>query len=195
MTKVFTLDQRVAQVWSEAYPAWLNLEHMRGTAGYEYRTRRDQAFRAGVEAGLLAGERGSATEGSEPWHGVPVAERLRRLAATHEAELSDIAIAGAKECEAMYQYSAERDKVFTEEGQVLFLKIRDRARELMDAAGAARLDKMIQGCTGDSWEMVACVDRLVELGEIREVTADGAVAGQRRVFVRCDERRVTWTGH
>lgn len=91
----------------------------------------------------------------------------------------------------MYQYSAERGKVFTEDGQVLFLKIRDRARELMDEAGAARLDRIIQGCMGDSWEMLACVDRLVELGEIREVTDPGAVAGQRRVFVRGGERGAT----
>jgi hypothetical protein len=37
---------------------------------------------------------------------------------------------------------------------------------------------------GDTWDMLACMDRLVELGEIREVTMNGDVAGQHRVFVK-----------
>lgn len=40
----------------------------------------------------------------------------------------------------------------------------------------------VRGVTGDSWEMMARVDRLVELGEIREITGSN-VAGQDRVFV------------
>jgi hypothetical protein len=35
---------------------------------------------------------------------------------------------------------------------------------------------------GDSWTMLACVDRLVELGEIREIV-QADVPGQYRVFV------------
>jgi hypothetical protein len=35
---------------------------------------------------------------------------------------------------------------------------------------------------GDSWSMMACVDRLVELGELREVTAPPC-PWQHRVFV------------
>jgi hypothetical protein len=36
---------------------------------------------------------------------------------------------------------------------------------------------------GDSWQRIACVDRLVELGEIREITNPNEVAGQHRIFV------------
>jgi hypothetical protein len=32
--------------------------------------------------------------------------------------------------------------------------------------------------------MLACVDRLVELGEIREVTQPNTVAGQDRIFTK-----------
>ncbi len=65
----------------------------------------------------------------------------------------------------------------------MFIKIRDKAQTLLKTAGAFTMGKVIIGCGGgDSWDMLACVDRLVELGEIREVTS-GNVAGQDRVFV------------
>jgi len=83
----------------------------------------------------------------------------------------------------MYEYQKERTYVFTEEGQVQFLSIRDRVGRLLDTAGAYSMGKAL-GCeTGDSWRMMACVDRLVELGEIREITGPD-VCGQDRVFVR-----------
>lgn len=81
-----------------------------------------------------------------------------------------------------YDYAVERPALFTEGGQVMFLKIRDRAGRLIGEAGAARMQEIIHECTGDSWAMLACVDRLVELGEIFEVTAGQKVAGQHRIF-------------
>ena len=83
----------------------------------------------------------------------------------------------------MYDYKVERENVFTEDGQVTFLEIRDKTKELLEKAGAARLQEMISTVSGDSWLMLACVDRLVELGEIKEITAAN-VPGQYRVFVR-----------
>lgn len=38
------------------------------------------------------------------------------------------------------------------------------------------------GCGSDDWLRLACMDRLVEMREIREVT-EGDVPGQHRVFV------------
>lgn len=81
-----------------------------------------------------------------------------------------------------YDYTTERPAVFTESGQVLFLKIRDNTKRLIKEAGAARLQEIIAECAGDSWAMLACVDRLVELGEIVEVTAGQKVPGQYRIF-------------
>lgn len=80
-----------------------------------------------------------------------------------------------------YQYETEKPKLFTEEGQVGFLKTRDKVNELLKVAGAVRLQEAMS--TGDSWEQLARFDRLVELGEIREITDDD-VAGQHRVFVK-----------
>lgn len=82
-----------------------------------------------------------------------------------------------------YNYNTLRPSLFTEDGQVMFLKIRDHVKKLLSQAGAVRMGEAISCSTGDTWEMLACVDRLVELGELREVTVGQDVAGQYRVFV------------
>lgn len=84
----------------------------------------------------------------------------------------------------VYNYETEKPKLFTEENQLLFLGIRDRVQELLKKSGA-----VMQGCVGlpsgvgaaDSWTMLACFDRLVELGELEEITRK--CAGQHRVFI------------
>lgn len=81
-----------------------------------------------------------------------------------------------------YNYFDERDGLFSDVGQRLFLTVRDRVCELLARAGAVSMIAAISGFSGSSWAAMACVDRLVELGEIREVTPEG-VAGQDRVFV------------
>ena len=82
----------------------------------------------------------------------------------------------------MYEYLKERDKIFTESGQRMFLSIRDNAYKLCRLAGCATMEKLTSGQTGDSWQMLACVDRLVELGELYEVKQTSHVPGQYRVF-------------
>lgn len=86
----------------------------------------------------------------------------------------------------MYEYKKEREKIFTEEGQENFLKIRDKVQALITVAGCCTMGRAIQGALGDSWFSMACVDRLVELGEIKEITKQGEVAGQYRVFIKYD---------
>ena len=84
----------------------------------------------------------------------------------------------------MYNYEELKPTLFTEQGQVMFLKIRDKVKTLIDRAGAVRMHEAISGTCGDTWEQLACVDRLVELGEISEITTASSVAGQNRVFVK-----------
>ena len=81
-----------------------------------------------------------------------------------------------------YSYAIERERLFTEDGQVLFLKIRDNAQKLLKTAGAFKARNAWQDCSGDSWQFIAALDRLVELGEIIEVSQPGCWA-QHRVFV------------
>lgn len=86
----------------------------------------------------------------------------------------------------MYEYQKERAGIFTESGQITFLRIRDKVKNLLKLAGAVRMGEAISGVGGgSSWTFLACVDRLVELGEIREITK-GDIAGQDRVFVACE---------
>lgn len=84
----------------------------------------------------------------------------------------------------MYDYQTELAKIFTPEGMDMLLTLRDNAAKLFETAGAARFDKLTRGLSGDSWTMLACLDYLVERGDMREVTAPD-VLGQHRVFVRC----------
>ena len=83
----------------------------------------------------------------------------------------------------MYTYENEKSKIFTESGQEMFLKIRDKVQILLKQSGSFMLEKAISGVTGDSWVQLACIDRLVELKEIKEITDKTTVAGQHRVFI------------
>lgn len=87
----------------------------------------------------------------------------------------------------MYSYEQEKPELFTESGQVVFLKIRDNVKRLLALAGAVRMREAIAGNSGDIWQRQACVDRLVELGEIREIT-HGKTPGHYRVFVAASSR-------
>lgn len=84
----------------------------------------------------------------------------------------------------MYSYEKEKPEVFKEENQKDFLRVRDNAKRLFTEAGAARLDMLIKGLTGSSWIMLAYVDRLAELGEIRCLNDDGETPAQHRVYVK-----------
>jgi hypothetical protein len=80
-------------------------------------------------------------------------------------------------------YEDQKPYLFSDDGQRMFLKIRDRADSLIREAGCARMQEIIAGSTGDSWAMLACVDRLVELKEIVEIP-QVRIAGQHRIFIR-----------
>ncbi len=81
-----------------------------------------------------------------------------------------------------YEYEKERETLFTDEGQKKFLAVRDRVDALLIKSGAVMLEKAVQNIGGDSWMLLACIDRLVELKEIREIPTDGAT--QYKVYVR-----------
>ena len=83
----------------------------------------------------------------------------------------------------MYKYEELKPSLFTDEGQRRFLEIRDHVHKTLDKSGAIRMVEAISLSGGDSWEKLACVDRLVELGEIREIAQPEPLSGQYRVFV------------
>ena len=87
----------------------------------------------------------------------------------------------------MYDYTKQREVVFSESGIKMLLAIRDRAKELLEEAGAFREQELHLG-SGDSWDMLACVDYLVERGEIRRVYGEGpqqtSVARQYSIYTK-----------
>ena len=89
----------------------------------------------------------------------------------------------------MYEYGSQKKEIFSEKGQQLFLGIRDQVHRMLEVSGACTMGKAMRLPCGvgaaDSWDMMACVDRLVELGELKELPTVGT--GQDRVFV--DARR------
>ena len=79
-----------------------------------------------------------------------------------------------------YAYKTQREHLFTDEGQRMFLQIRDNAIRLLRQAGAFQADKAWFRVPGDSWTQIACLDRMVELGEIVCVWDKGPA--QHRIY-------------
>jgi hypothetical protein len=82
----------------------------------------------------------------------------------------------------MYNYEVEKRNIFSEDGIKMLLSIRDNVKCFLKRSGAVRLGEAIAGQTGDSWTMIACIDYLVELGELKEIT-DSQCMCQHRVFI------------
>jgi hypothetical protein len=86
-----------------------------------------------------------------------------------------------------YVYEEQKSELFTDSGQRLFVAVRDQVRAMMDRSGAVRAQEAIALPHGigaaDSWTLLACLDRMVELDELQELERSGYVAGQHRVFV------------
>lgn len=85
-----------------------------------------------------------------------------------------------------YVYETQKKNLFNPEGMKLFAGIRDQVRKLLELAGAvdmAHAMRLPEGVGGaDSWQMMACVDMLVENGELQEVPQEGDIPGQHRLF-------------
>ena len=81
-----------------------------------------------------------------------------------------------------YDYQSEKHKVFLEENQKNFLKVRDNVKELLDTAGAFKITAAWKGVDGDSCLLLAFVDRLVELGEVKEL-----------IRIHCDRQERVFT--
>ena len=66
----------------------------------------------------------------------------------------------------------------------MLFKIQNNVRNALKIAGAVRMQEAWRGVSGDVWVMLACVDKLVELGHLNEVvTAGYRRLGPHRVFV------------
>jgi hypothetical protein len=85
-----------------------------------------------------------------------------------------------------YAYNDLRPTLFTDDGQRTLLRVRDNARAILDRSCAFRAEApaLTDGdrCI-DPWLLAACLDRMVELGELREVPTHKDAFLQHRIFV------------
>jgi hypothetical protein len=81
----------------------------------------------------------------------------------------------------MYNYAQERPWIFTDEGQIALIKAYKNAIRLINIAGAASGMKIVYDCAHNTFKMMALLDRLVEMHELREVT--GPNVWENRIFV------------
>ncbi len=82
---------------------------------------------------------------------------------------------------AAYEYTTMRPMLFTDDGQRLFLKVRDGTLARVRTTGAIRLAEAVADYPGEVWMRLACVDRMVELGELVEVSP-GRFSALNRIF-------------
>ena len=80
-----------------------------------------------------------------------------------------------------YNYADYKDFVLSDKGQRMVFKIRDKAYELIDKTGCVIAQKIF--LSGDVWESMACVDRLVEMGYLYEVEKP-YTTWQHKIFTR-----------
>lgn len=73
-----------------------------------------------------------------------------------------------------YCYETEKPWLLTDEGQRVFIRSRDKILAAIKTTGAingAKAVAIIEDA-GDSWKMVAIIDRMAELGDIHKVTPE-----------------------
>jgi len=84
----------------------------------------------------------------------------------------------------MYTYEECKKEIFTEDGLVTFLAIRDNVKKLLKKSGAVMMSNAISGSdTSNTWTRLACVDHLVALAELREIKQNKDIRIQDRIFV------------
>jgi len=84
----------------------------------------------------------------------------------------------------MYDYKQELENLGSNAHRAL-IKVALEAKRICEAAGAVRMDKLMSfagnGGLSDNWSQMAVVDRLAELGVLRELPAADLVT-QHRLF-------------
>lgn len=86
----------------------------------------------------------------------------------------------------MYNYPEVRPEIFTDSGRQKLEVIRQKVSQHLGNSPSITLVQAISGALGDTWVNMACVDRMVELGELEEIDVRAKIA-QDRTF-----RRPSW---
>ena len=82
-----------------------------------------------------------------------------------------------------YKYEECKPNLLNKEELKRFLEVRDIVKDEIDAVGMVVMGAVMMRALGDTWKVMACVDMLVEIGEIVETTQKNGTWAQEREFV------------
>jgi len=85
-----------------------------------------------------------------------------------------------------YDYQREKGYTLTDEGSKEVIKLKNYIDNIIDKSGVMTAEACMEGCNcGTNWQQLACIDRLVEIGELFEVNLGyEELMGQARIFAK-----------
>jgi hypothetical protein len=84
-----------------------------------------------------------------------------------------------------YNYNDFKEWIFSDEGQRALIRFRDKLIPAISKTGAITLGSAIDlSDVGDSWQRIALVDRLVELGDLVKVNQVDKHSSQDEIYTR-----------
>lgn len=83
-----------------------------------------------------------------------------------------------------YNYEEYKPNLLDKEELRRFLKVRDIVKDEIDSIGMVVMGAVMMRACGDTWKTMACVEMLVEIGEIVETTQKNVTWAQEREFIR-----------
>lgn len=83
-----------------------------------------------------------------------------------------------------YKYEECKPNLLDKKELRRFLEIRDIVKDEIDSVGMVVMGAVMMRATGDTWKSMACVEMLVEIGEIVETTQESGTLAQEREFVK-----------
>jgi hypothetical protein len=82
-----------------------------------------------------------------------------------------------------YDYNREVEKIYSRDGVRALLVIRDAAEKLSRESGAVSAEALLRkSIASDSWMTMACIDFLVSVGDLVEISTRTGGMWQQRVF-------------
>jgi hypothetical protein len=79
-----------------------------------------------------------------------------------------------------YSYEREKAAIYTPEGLKMLVDLRDQIRAKCKSSGAVRFDAI--SFSGDSWTALACLDFMIERGDLKRVTEGQNRAAQYHIY-------------
>jgi len=84
----------------------------------------------------------------------------------------------------IYNYEEYKPNLLDKKELRRFLEIRDIVKDEIDSVGMMVMGAVMMRALGDTWKTMACVEMLVEIGEIIETTQKSETWAQEREFIR-----------